>query len=448
MRRAGFALLALAIAVGSIAMNARFRDPDAAGGDSPAYLVAAHNLARHGVFSEAPDAQPVAGLGREPGYAVLLAGLLTLPTRFAAFTPACLLPGAGCDPRVWRPAQWLNIALGLVAAAAVGGAAWLLSASRPAALLAFGYVALNQHAFRGRHYLLSDYLALALVALATLLLVAWWPRRHAGLGVAAGLACAALVLTKAVFLWLLLPMAAAVALFAIPRPAVRRAWPIVVAAVLPVALWMLRNQWVGGGFVLTDARSGVALSTREVFNHMGWQEIACGFVFWTRGFGDGLAASLFPAAVWQPFQLDWPGGYYDVGQHRYARWVARLVAEQGMTPAAAAATVDRILVGWFAERPLGFIASYPMLFWRGIWIDEFVVVGLPALAFAAVAAWRARQWGWLLALLPGVFSLLFYPAISLNIPRYQLVALPAFALAAAWLCCRLTRRGVAQRDFL
>lgn len=436
------ALLALAITLGSVAMNLRLRDPDVAGGDTPAYLVAAYNLARHGVFAEAPGgagAPPLPALGREPGYAVFLSGLLTLPTRFAAFTPECLRTDTHCDPGLWRPAQRANLVLGLLAAAAAGATGWLLTASMPATLVAFGYVALNQHAFRGRHYLLSDYLALALVALTMLLLVAWWRDRRLALAIVAGLAGAALILTKAVFLWLLLPAALSVCALSPWRAGARRALPVMFAAILPVALWMLRNQAIGGGFVLTDARSGIALSTREMFNHMDWQQIACGFVFWTRGFGDGLAASLFPPAIWQPFQLDWPGGYYDVGQHRYAPWVARLVAEQGMTVKAATAAVDRTLLGMFAARPLGFVASYPVLFWRGLWIDEFVVIGLPALIAAMVAAFRARHGAWLLALLPGVFSLIFYPAISLNIPRYQLVALPAFALATACLCCRLTR---------
>jgi len=48
-------------------------------------------------------------------------------------------------------------------------------------------------------------------------------------------------------------------------------------------------------------------------------------------------------------------------------------------------------------------------------------------------ALRRRELAMIGVLLPGLFNLAFYPAISLNIPRYQLTALPAIALAVAWL---------------
>jgi hypothetical protein len=162
-------------------------------------------------------------------------------------------------------------------------------------------------------------------------------------------------------------------------------------------------------------------------------------VYWTHGFGDDLARTLFAPEVWQPFQLDWPGGYYDVGQHRYAPWVERVAQERSVSVPAAAAIVDRALIGMFLERPLGWLASYPALVWRGLWADLFVVVGLPALVAAAVASWRLRDaaLGWALA--PGVFNLLFYPAVSLNIPRYQITAVPALALATAWVAWRWWR---------
>jgi hypothetical protein len=71
------------------------------------------------------------------------------------------------------------------------------------------------------------------------------------------------------------------------------------------------------------------------------------------------------------------------------------------------------------------------LFYRGIWIDEFVVLGLPLFVWMLFRAVRRRDVGLVLLLSIGAFNLLFYAAFSLNIPRYQMTAVPVVALAAA-----------------
>ena len=42
-------------------------------------------------------------------------------------------------------------------------------------------------------------------------------------------------------------------------------------------------------------------------------------------------------------------------------------------------------------------------------------------------------------------GLLAYPALSLNVPRYQVTAVPALALGAAWLAARLAARLSSRR---
>jgi 4-amino-4-deoxy-L-arabinose transferase-like glycosyltransferase len=439
-RRGALALLAvLAILVAALAINARFRTPDVHGGDTPEYLLMAHNMAVHGVASKEVEAPPAPRLGREPAYPALLALLMRQGLILRGFTPDCVLAAGRCPDAMFRSAQWLNVWLGLAAAVFTGLAAWTWLSSGCAGLVAFGYVALNAQAFRMRHWLISDYLALLLVALMLWLLArAWQVPARLGRWAAAGLALAALILTKAVFLYLLLLFALAGLVLALRHRAVRAPLLLfVTTAGLPVLLWMLRNHVLAGEFALTDARSGIALSTREVFNHMGLTENLAAFVFWTRGMGDGLARQLFAPEIWQPFQIDWPGGYYDVGQHRYRPWVAEVQRTHGLSEAAARAVVDRALIAAFLERPLGYIASMPALFYRGIWVDEFIVLGLPALAWALWRGLRARDAVALTLLVPALFNLVFYASISLNIPRYQLTALPGIALATAALALHL-----------
>jgi hypothetical protein len=442
LRRHALPLVLLAILVVSLGVNIRLKDRPLIGGDLPDYLMQAWNLNHYGLLSQDISQPPRPGLGREPGYPLLLAALMRT-TALGGFHPACLAQTELCPRAMFRPALAAGIAMGLAAAAALGWAAFRLTGWRWAGAVGFGYIALNAQMWSWRHFPQSDYLAL-LLACGLAALVAEWGLRQGlnqrrGWAVATGLCFGALIMVKAAFLWLLLPLLPAWALLRWRRPALlpRHAWLVLAVAALPPAMWMWRNGVQTGVFALTDARSGIALSTREVFDHMGLWDWLCAWVFWIRGFGDDLARALFPTAVWQPFMLDAPGGYYDVGQNRYAGLVQAVMVARGLATEAAQAVVDRDMVSALLAHPFGYLASLPVLFWRGIWIDEFVLLGLPALILLGRQAWRQGQVAWLLPLLPGMFNLIFYPAVSLNIPRYQITALPALGLAAAWAAWRL-----------
>ena len=92
------------------------------------------------------------------------------------------------------------------------------------------------------------------------------------------------------------------------------------------------------------------------------------------------------------------------------------------------------------ERPLTHLATTIPLFYRGIWGDEFVVIGLPLFVAAIVAAARERNWLMLLLLSVGAFNLVFYAAFSLNIPRYQMTALPSVAIGVGYMATRFAAR--------
>ena len=117
--------------------------------------------------------------------------------------------------------------------------------------------------------------------------------------------------------------------------------------------------------------------------------------------------------------------------------MARLASERSLDLAAARRLVDTELLATMAAHPIGWLTSWPVLIWRGIWIDEFVVFGFPALVIGTVWALRRRQAPWLAAFGLGWFSLLSYAALSLNVPRYQVPAVSVLALAAAWACWQL-----------
>jgi hypothetical protein len=75
--------------------------------------------------------------------------------------------------------------------------------------------------------------------------------------------------------------------------------------------------------------------------------------------------------------------------------------------------------------------------WRGIWIDNFALFGLPCLIWMVVVAFRERNVLHIALLGIGFYNLLFYAAVSLDIERYQLTALPSVAIAVALAAGRL-----------
>jgi hypothetical protein len=110
---------------------------------------------------------------------------------------------------------------------------------------------------------------------------------------------------------------------------------------------------------------------------MSLEQYAAAFVYWTRGFGDSLAEKIFSPEVVAPFDLGQVGGFYDTGQNGYGRRVNEIAQSKNISPNAAADELDRMLLADILTRPFTHIATTLPVFYRGIWIDEFIVIGLP-----------------------------------------------------------------------
>lgn len=432
-------LILLVIVALSLAVTALHRGPLYAGGDGPDYLAGAYHLYHDHAFSQAetPDAVPP-GIGREPLYSLALAALMTIDPSFRTYTTACI--HADCDLHIYRAPALLNLTLIMlngVALYCVGQRA----TGRPfGGLVAAGYVLFNLQTNKGWGPIASDRLAVLALSLAMLAIAHAWGTRS-GRWLAVGLALAALTLIKGIFLYYTLAGVGAAILTAVAnRPARRTVLP---AAIMTVAVfaaivggWTARNAHISGQWRLTDARGGIALNTREVFNHMNAEQYAASFVYWTRGPGEGLARKLFPPDVTKPFDLEQPGGFYDVGQNGYGMRVADRMKVTGEDYWTAERAVEHEVRSAILQRPLTHLATTLPLFYRGIWGDEFVVIGLPLFVAAIVVAARERNWLMLTLLSAGAFNLVFYATFSLNIPRYQMTALPSVAIGVAYMAVR------------
>ncbi|MFD1627111.1 ArnT family glycosyltransferase [Azospirillum griseum] len=445
------ALFGLVLVVLGYGLSIRPIQPTA---DSISYLSGAYHLHAHGVYSGAPtdDVAPPS-IGREPGYPLVLAMLMRIDPAFGGFRPSCLMQANLCDSAIYRIPQWVNAVLIGVSGLALFATLHRLTRRRIPSLLGALYLVANLQMHKGFYDIISDPLAVSLVAILLWLLVRAWQSPDSSLlrWAWVGLGAAALTFTKAIFLYFALVGLACAALVGLFHPiARRRLFPALLVAALtfaaPIGGWVMRNTSIIGVPVFTDLRSGIALSTREVFNHMSAEQYAAAFVYWTRGFGDGLAKRLFAPEVIAPFDLGQPGGFYDEGQNGYGRRLATLEQAEGLSELAAVKQLDRQLINAILDRPLIHLATTLPVLYRGIWIDEFIVVGLPVFMIVLIGAVRRRDALTITLLGLGAFNLLFYALISLNITRYQMTAVPCIALACGLAAHRwLNRHGFGQR---
>jgi hypothetical protein len=396
--------------------------------DSLDYLAYARSLHLAGTYAATPDG-PASDRrpGREPLYPLLIAGVAELSPALARSLETCAKPAEVCRLG-YRPLVFVNALLLGGAALMAGLTVLALDGGPMAALIGCLYVAANVHMYKDMKYVLSDYLAVFLCAALTLALA-----RRRWLG--AGLAAAGLALAKAVFLPFGLLLSAVLA-----WRGDRKAAALIAALVLVANLgWMERNiAWFG---VAGDGRDGLALSTREVFDHMSPAEHRAAWLWWLRGPGAGLARKIMPLEAWERHQWDAEDGFYNQGQ---VVQPSRIVAASGLGPTEAEAEVKRVVARQMLADWPHYLATLPVLFYRGIWFDEFIAIGLPLLGLLLWRSVRTKAWDRLIILSPGLWSMAVYPAISLNIPRYQYCAVTGLALAAG-LVWQLHRDAVAAR---
>jgi 4-amino-4-deoxy-L-arabinose transferase-like glycosyltransferase len=299
-----------------------------------------------------------------------------------------------------------------------------------AGLIAGAYLLANVQIARWLSYLVSDALAVFLVALCLALTV----RALSGTSKLAwgvvGLCLGALILVKAIFV-LAIPsviIAGVVgAMWLRDGRILSTVFLLALMASLAPLGWSVRNATVTGHMQLADDRGGMVLSTREVLIHMTPREYAAAFLFWSRGPGPDLARRWFGRETADKFDLEASGGFYDVGQNGYSARVDAKIAS-GTPVRDAVVAVDREVRASIVAHPVSSLATMVPVFYRGLWIDQFAIIGISALVWMTHVGIR-RHNQWLLIAGFGWLNLFAYTAASLNIPRYQMTALPPIAIA-------------------
>ena len=407
--------------------------------DSRQYVGAAYNLAHHGVFQEKPSLEmPEPGLGREPAYGFLLAGLFTIDPLLSGITPDCLLSAAGCRAAFYRSAVGLNFILVALTGLLTYLTARLITKSRVAATIAGFHIWLNVFVYSSMGQLVSDPLAMMLSALFVLFATHYLIAGRLVWSLAAGGVLGLLTLTKAVVLYFFLsisPVLLIVALIAIVRSRSFRPMGILAAfAIVYLALtgpWMDRNAAISGNYVVATGRAGIALGVREYYNQMTLAEYGTAFVYWTRVVGAPLAKQHIAERHWTRFDENNENSFFLVGHARFPQTSARIASTTNVGPSVASDMAIREIIVDIAHAWPVHLATTVALFWRGAMVDLFLPFSLPAFMFISILAFRRRNQVWAGLLSIGWFSLLFYPLISLNVPRYQMLSAPSLSVGLA-----------------
>jgi 4-amino-4-deoxy-L-arabinose transferase-like glycosyltransferase len=259
----------------------------------------------------------------------------------------------------------------------------------------------------------------------------------AGCGVMLGLAA----LTRPAFLYLI-PVCVVGAL-AIGRR--RGVWCVLVmggAAALVLAPWVLRNELVLGRASLTYGYDSHTLVQRIAFDTMSWREYGLAYVCWLPD-GNEIGRALAGAGACDRFGWDeHPNSFYVLG-------LRHMLFETLAASGGYAHHLSYLLHTYIFRMPLKHLLVSIPLALRGAYVSHWwgVVLLIACLVWTVRALRRPRigesrfdRGVYLVTMLPALFMLAFNAGVAVNQVRYNLMLIPAYAIAGG-----LTFRQFAPR---
>ena len=443
-------MLAPAAALLLMIVSGAQRDaPLAPRGDAEIYVRLALGLSEFGVLGQYVGGQtpPQPEAEVTPLYPLLLAGLFLIDDdmRQSALCVARDEMGAYC-PRDYAPLVIVQTLLmaGLLLTVWATALVWTDR-------FAIGWLAMLAAWVSGAasdftHVPLTEALTLPLFGLFTFLTAMIIRRRSPSMAAAgAGAVLGMLVLTRPSFWYLFLFFLLALVVLSSNAGLRRRAarWLALMCGVciVLVAVWVGRNyQHFGFPHVSGGGYAGRALAQRVGYNDMRLSEIGAAFVFWLPDFGDSLARALLPETAIQ--RLGWgKGSIYEKAGEFSAR---TLLVAGGPEHHVGYLLRHEILAAPFKHAMVTVVLA-----WRGLFIEKYWgLFGWLCAGLLYVRSWRAREPGFLVLTLPPLFMVMFHAAVSISVPRYNVVLLPVLALAIAcqlhlW-CGRLWRHRATE----
>jgi hypothetical protein len=305
---------------------------------------------------------------------------------------------------------------------------------------------------------MSELPAAALLLAASAALVAAWRSGRVRNFALAGLCFGLLALTKAAFFYVFIGLVAFLAALVVigarkleRKAALARILALALAFAAIVVPWMTRNYVQLGQFQVAE-RGGVVLYLRALKNEISWEQYQGAFYYWAPvplQPAIGAALGFGPADLKRGGRLErfhrvpeaefyrediaaWHAGRPDDAITFIRKALAeelRLTRLAEETGAERADTImQREALNMIAANPSRHLATTPLFLWRGAFF-AFPVL----LAAFLYAAWR-RNYPFLVFVVPGLGSLVFFGLVTHFLPRYSVpinplavVSLVAFA---------------------
>ena len=412
-------------------------------------LAMAYNHFQYGVVSDlridSPDVTPT--YRREPLYSLVLSGVLTAIADPETTTQKCLIePEPACETLQLK-LQWFNLGwlLALTLATFLAGRIILGDNVAPyIASLLVGFAPGFTEAINNFYTELAA--ALPLLILATSLYLCLTRHQWQKYAIAAGCAFAALMLTKAVFLYFGVILALAFTLYACQQ----RSWKPLKMAVTTLLIayaiagvWMTRN-YLYFGTAKISGRGGEVLAIRAKFSEMNWTEYRASWLAYTPNYGEPLLEKFFQPEDYARFDRANPEGFYRSTKNRISEMresdvVQRIFQQQQIDEALKQESIDKIKQNWLKHLALTGTFAYRGSFIKMFAENSMVPVRLfyiASLFLVSGLALKYRDVGMVFFLLPAWFSFGIHAVASHYISRFSVPLIPCLAIAFCLLIIR------------
>lgn len=209
----------------------------------------------------------------------------------------------------------------------------------------------------------------------------------------------------------------------------KQALLLLIAAVGGYALtagpWIIRNGMLFDIWAVSAGYAPFILVQRVSYNMMSWAEVGVALVYWFPDFGDSLAKDWFPKELYTKLDFANPQGYYVDGKSGFK---AAAIDAAGGRENLFSYLLSTYVLGDFAKH----IGVTFALLWRGMWIEKYWgLICLSLLLGTGLAQTLKKKYALLIFAAPALFMAGLHAFVSVSIPRYNIVMVPALSIGAA-----------------